>query len=119
MKAAAANILVVDDDPDIREVIKDRLESLGYGVSTASRGQECLDCLEKYNPQLILLDIEMPGMSGLDLAERIKKIHPNQPIILVTAFPPLEPTSVVDSIINKPFSGDEIRRTVLKLTTLQ
>ncbi|HEY7164268.1 MAG TPA: response regulator, partial [Candidatus Binatia bacterium] len=67
----SATILVVDDDPDIREVIEDRLESLGYAVTTASDGVDCLGILSKQTPDLILLDIEMPKMNGLDALREI------------------------------------------------
>jgi len=90
VKSAAASILVVDDDPDIREVIKDRLESLGYEVLTASRGQECLDCLEKQYPQLILLDIEMPGMSGLEVLREIRKRQVNVSVLMISAYGTIE-----------------------------
>src|SRR5215471_16792437 len=90
MKSASANVLVVDDDPDIREVLKDRLESLGYEVSTASRGQECLDCVEKQYPQLILLDIEMPGMSGLEVLREIRKRQVNVSVLMISAYGTIE-----------------------------
>ena len=90
MRTGSASILVVDDDPDIREVIKDRLESLGYEVLTASRGQECLDCLEKQYPQLILLDIEMPGMSGLEVLREIRKRQVNVSVLMISAYGTIE-----------------------------
>jgi DNA-binding NtrC family response regulator len=84
------NILVVDDDPDIREVIKDRLESLGYEVSTASSGRECLACLEKHNLQMILLDIEMPEMNGLQVLREIRKREINVSVLMITAYGTIE-----------------------------
>ncbi len=85
-----ANILVVDDDPDIREVIKDRLESLGYGVLTASNGKECLGLLEKKSPQMILLDIEMPEMNGLEVLREIRKRESNVSVLMITAYGTIE-----------------------------
>jgi DNA-binding NtrC family response regulator len=90
VKAAAASIFVVDDDPDIREVIKDRLASLGYEVSTASSGKECLSFLEKRNPQLILLDIEMPEMSGLEVLREIRKREINVSVLMISAYGTIE-----------------------------
>ena len=63
---------MVDDDPDIREVVKDRLESLGYRVLAAANGKEGLELLERQSPQLVLLDIEMPDMNGLDVLKQIR-----------------------------------------------
>jgi DNA-binding NtrC family response regulator len=85
-----ANLLVVDDDPDIREVLKDRLESLGYDVSTASSGRECLNLLEQNNPQMILLDIEMPEMNGLEVLREIRQREVNVSVLMITAYGTVE-----------------------------
>jgi len=90
MESIGATILVVDDDPDIREVIKDRLESLGYEVSTASSGEECLNLLEKQNPQMILLDIEMPEMNGLEVLSEIRKREMNVSVLMISAYGTIE-----------------------------
>ena len=65
-------ILVVDDEPDVRETVKIILEQKGYKVSTAADGDECIKKLNKETPDLILLDIMMPGMP---IAEVVKKIE--------------------------------------------
>jgi len=90
VEAVNVNILVVDDDPDIREVIKDRLESLGYEVSTASNGKECLGLLEKKIPQMILLDIEMPEMNGLEVLREIRKREIHVSVLMITAYGTVE-----------------------------
>src|SRR5258707_3434681 len=84
------NILVVDDDPDIREVLKDRLESLGYRVLTADSGKEGLDLLEKECPQLILLDIEMPALSGIEVLKEIRKRALDLTVVMITAYGTIE-----------------------------
>jgi DNA-binding NtrC family response regulator len=90
VKSESASILVADDDPDIREVLKDRLESLGYEVSTAPSGRECLNLLEKKSPQMILLDIEMPEMSGLEVLREIRKRKINVSVLMITAYGTVE-----------------------------
>jgi DNA-binding NtrC family response regulator len=90
MKTVGPSILVVDDDPDIREVIKDRLESLGYEVSTASTGKKCLDFLDNHHPQMILLDIEMPEMNGLEVLREIRKRDLNVSVLMITAYGTIE-----------------------------
>ena len=70
MNLSAETILVADDDPYIQEALQDRLETLGYRVSLAADGQQALQILEHKDPQLILLDIEMPGMKGLERPKR-------------------------------------------------
>ena len=73
MESLSSNILVVDDDADIREVLADRLESLGYRVSAAETARAGLELLERQNPQLVLLDIEMPDMNGIDMLREIRR----------------------------------------------
>jgi len=67
-------ILVVDDEPDIRDSVKMILETNGYNVITAVDGNDCLDKLKKQKPDLILLDIMMPGIPVDDVVKQIKDI---------------------------------------------
>ena len=106
-------ILVADDDPDIREVLKDRLESLGYTVFAATNGVEALELLEKQNPSIALLDIEMPGMSGLQALKEIRKREIDITVVMITAYGTIE--RAVEAIrqgaydfIPKPFEPDHI-----------
>lgn len=110
---ANANILVVDDDPDIREVLKDRLESLGYNVFAAASGVEALELLEKQNPQIVLMDIEMPEMGGLEALKEIRKRQIDITVVMITAHGTIE--RAVEAIrqgaydfIPKPFEPDHI-----------
>jgi two-component system, NtrC family, response regulator AtoC len=119
MKSSNENILVVDDDPDIREVLKDRLESLGYVVQAAADGKEALKVLEKQNPQLILLDIEMPAMSGLEVLKEIRKRELDITVIMITAYGTIE--RAVEAMkegaydfIPKPFEPDHVALAVRK-----
>ena len=73
MKTLSGTILVADDDADIREILRDTLNSLGAKTITAANGQECLDCAETAAPDLILLDIEMPVKNGLDVLKEIRQ----------------------------------------------
>jgi len=79
------NILVVDDDSDFRWVINHILTAQGYGVIEAKDGKETLKILEKTIPNLILLDHQMPGETGLQVTSKIKKSLPEIPIIMITA----------------------------------
>ena len=67
------HILVVDDDPDIVLMLTDRLESLGYATLTAGDGQRALEILESEEPGLVLLDLQMPRMTGLDVLETLAR----------------------------------------------
>jgi DNA-binding NtrC family response regulator len=86
MKLSAETILVADDDPYIQEALQDRLETLGYRVSLAADGQQALEILEHKDPQLILLDIEMPGMKGLEVLKEIRRRESEIPVIMITAY---------------------------------
>lgn len=67
-------ILVVDDEPDIRDSVKMILEMNGYNVVTAIDGNDCISKVDKYSPDLILLDIMMPGMPVTDVVKQITEI---------------------------------------------
>jgi DNA-binding NtrC family response regulator len=119
MKSFDETILVVDDDPDIREVLKDRLESLGYRVLAASNGQEGLELLEKQSPQIVLLDIEMPGMSGLEVLKEIRKREIDVTVVMITAYGTIERAvqamkEGAYDFIPKPFEPEHIALTVRK-----
>lgn len=77
-------ILIVDDEPDVCEVISNFLGKRGYDVITANDGQEALSKLSTEKPDLILLDIRMPEMDGMECLRRIKELDKEVPVIMVT-----------------------------------
>src|SRR5499426_751804 len=79
-------ILVVDDDPYIQEALGDRLESLGYRVARASDGKQALELIDHQDPQMVFLDIEMPGMKGLDVLREIRTREKDFPVVMITAY---------------------------------
>jgi DNA-binding NtrC family response regulator len=90
MKTAAGNILIVDDDPDVQEVLKDRLESLGYRAVPALTGKQGLELLDKESPQLVFLDIELPDMNGLEALKAIRKRQNDVAVVIITAYGTIE-----------------------------
>ena len=80
------SILVVDDEENIRFLYKEELIDEGYDVTLASGGNEALELLKTKKPDLITLDIKMPGMDGIETLRRIKEIDKNIPVILCTAY---------------------------------
>src|SRR5262245_28291395 len=81
-------ILIVDDNPSNLKLLRVLLQGEGFEVRTCHSGQEALDCLDSYQPALLLTDIQMPGMDGLELARRLKASpakHP-MPIVAITAY---------------------------------
>jgi two-component system nitrogen regulation response regulator NtrX len=110
-------ILVIDDDAGIREQMKMTLGYDGYDVSGAATGQEGLALVERELPDLVLLDVKMPGMDGLDVLTRIHSMAPTLPIVMLSAHG--TPSSAVDAIrkgavdfIEKPPSTDRLLLTI-------
>ncbi len=82
----SARILVVDDDENLRWVLETQLQDMGYAVSTAADGQAALAAIGQESPALVLTDLKMPGMSGLELLDKIHADYPEMPVVIVTAF---------------------------------
>jgi DNA-binding NtrC family response regulator len=83
-------ILVVDDDPDILTLLRRRLEQLGYMVRTATTGMEALGTLAREQPALVLLDLRLPRLSGLDVLTQLKHTAPEVTVIVMTAYATVE-----------------------------
>ncbi len=86
----AASILVVDDEPLPRQLFSDMLREAGYVTHEASNGHQALEIAQQDNPDVILLDIMMPGISGLDVLGKLGELTPDSPVIIVTANPTSE-----------------------------
>ena len=78
-------VLVVDDEKIIVNLLREFLQRKNYEVITANDGTEALEKVRRESPKVVLLDINMPGMSGLDVLQRIKQHDPNMGVIMVTA----------------------------------
>jgi DNA-binding NtrC family response regulator len=112
-------ILVVDDEQLIRWSIEQNLKKQGYDVTTAENGEDALKLVREEPPDLILLDIQMPGISGLEVLEKVKEIDEDIVVIMVTAQGGLE--TAVNAMrlgaydyINKPFNFDEMAIVIRK-----
>jgi DNA-binding response OmpR family regulator len=79
-------ILVVDDEENLRLLYQEELEEEGYAVEVAAHGQEALDKLDSFKPDLITLDIKMPGMDGVETLQRIREVQRDLPVILCSAY---------------------------------
>ncbi|MGH9339234.1 MAG: sigma-54-dependent transcriptional regulator [Acidobacteriota bacterium] len=85
MAAVRTKVLVVDDEPSIREVLEMRLQDWGYEVLLASEGTTAKEVVESDDPDIVLSDVVMPDLSGLELLRNLKGDKPDRPVILVTA----------------------------------
>lgn len=106
-------VLIVDDDRDIVTIVSTILGGRGWDIKAAYNGREALEAVTSSKPDIILLDIMMPEMNGIEVLKRIKKIDKDARIIMITAFGDVE--SYLDSMelgayeyINKPFETDEL-----------
>ena len=79
------HILVVDDEEPVRDVLCEYLESQGFGVQAAPDGETALAALGRHRPDLVLLDVRMPGLDGVEVLRRIRHAAPHVPVIMVTA----------------------------------
>ena len=77
-------VLVVDDEADARELITQVLSQAGYEVDDAADGFAALAKVSRYRPDVVLTDLRMPGMHGVDLLERIRRVHDDVPVIIAT-----------------------------------
>jgi excisionase family DNA binding protein len=108
-----ANVLVIDDEENIRLLFKETLEESGHKVATAATGSKGLELVRQGNFDLVFLDLRMPGMDGAEALRQIKSLKPGLPVAIMTGYSnsdvmtwalaqgPLE-------VINKPFNGADI-----------
>ncbi len=115
---ARGPILIVDDDPSIREMLADLLTDEGYEVVLAVDGLDALDCVREHRPALIVLDMLMPRMDGLDFAQAYHAMpRPHAPIILLSAsqnHAGTQPAAQIGAriVINKPFDLARLLRAI-------
>ncbi|MGC2767999.1 MAG: response regulator transcription factor [Candidatus Acidiferrum sp.] len=108
----SANILVVDDEPQIRRVLRSTLSFRGYTIIEVSSGEEAVDLVGRVKPDLILLDVNLPGMSGIETCREIRRIT-DAPIIMLTVRS-AERDKVIaldagaDDYVTKPFGIEEL-----------
>src|ERR1700728_3538442 len=111
----AADILIVDDEDDIRGLVAGILEDEGYGARLARDSDEAIAAVEARRPQLILLDIWLQGskLDGLQLLEAIKAQHPNVPVVMISGHGNVETAVTAIKLgaydfIEKPFKADRL-----------
>lgn len=112
-------ILVVDDDPYVLESVSKMLREYGYPVVSCASGEKAISQLFENDATLVLTDIKMPGISGIELLEKIHAIYPKMPVILMTGYAELD--IAIDAIkkgafdfITKPYNPDYLVHTITK-----
>ena len=119
MTNSQESILIADDDSYIQEALKDRLESLGYHVLVVDDGKAALESIGRYSPHMAFLDIEMPGMKGMEVLKEIRRRDKDLPVIMITAYGSID--LAVEAMkegafdfIPKPFKGAHVAMVVHK-----
>ncbi len=113
-------ILVVDDELIVRDSLKEWLEDEGFAVDMAASGQEALEYLDNNAYQLMLTDIKMPGMDGVEVLEKAKESHPDLTVVMMTAYATVETAVEAMKIgafdyLVKPFEPDKLIPMVLRI----
>ena len=114
---AQERILIIDDEGEMRELLAKVLEKNGYQVTAAADGGHALDLLEKEPMDLVVTDVRMPGMDGMEALKAIKELNPDTGVIVMTAFGSID--QAVQAVkegahdyISKPFKIDEMLLTI-------
>lgn len=112
-------ILIIDDDSSLRRVLEYNLQEAGYAVATAASAEEGLRLFDEIAPDLLISDMKMPGMDGIQVLKTVKQRKPETLVIMITAFGTVDIAveamkSGAYDYITKPFNRDELRLTVSK-----
>jgi two-component system, response regulator, stage 0 sporulation protein F len=120
MSQPRIRILIVDDAGPVVVLCVNVLQALGYAVKGANRGEAAMDMMRKESFDLMVLDYKMPGMSGFEVFEQARQLHPNMAVVLVTGHGTPDIVNEANrlgfnAILLKPFTSDELRATVEKV----
>ncbi|MCM3567174.1 response regulator [Neobacillus mesonae] len=112
-------ILIVDDQFGIRILLNEVFQKEGYKTFQAANGVQALDIVTKHSPDLVLLDMKIPGMDGIEILKRMKVIDPDIRVIIMTAYGELDMIQEAKDLgaithFAKPFDIDDIRAAVKK-----
>lgn len=95
-KSNNLRLMVVDDEKVIRDLLRRHLTSLGYDVVTAESGEDALAKARGFRPALVFLDLKMPGMGGMECMKELRQLHPDLPVVVLTAV--LERQAVLNAV---------------------
>lgn len=119
-KSRRPNVLVVDDEDYILVLLEEVLQVLGYRPLTASNAAAALDIIASNCVDLVITDMDMPGMSGMELLQKVKGVNPQLPIIFITGYGVDRAARAAqeygaDGFLGKPFHIEDLRRCISRL----
>jgi DNA-binding response OmpR family regulator len=103
MSSASGRVLIVDDEPSIRELLRDFLTGEGYEALPVATGRDALKAVRAFQPDVILIDMVMPGLSGADVLIALRRIGVIVPVILVSGYP-VAVGEAFFGVLRKPFT---------------
>lgn len=111
-------VLVVDDDPSQRQLFAESVRQLGFAVLEAGSGEEAVAIVSRRSPDLVLLDVRLPGISGLEVLPRMREVRPDLPVLLITAYADVRDAvaglkSGACDYLTKPVDLEELKTAVL------
>jgi DNA-binding NtrC family response regulator len=117
-------ILVVDDELLIRDLLYDFFTAQGWDIIVAEGGQKAVDYLKNQQFDVVLTDLKMPDIDGMELTSRIRNLYGDMPIIIMTGYPSLDSAVEalrykVDDYIVKPFNVNQLYKSVKKVVELK
>lgn len=120
----AGKVLIVDDQFGIRILLNEVMVREGYETYQAANGVQAIDIVQNHAPDLILLDMKIPGMDGIEILKRVKNIAPDICVIIMTAYGELDMIQEARDLgaithFSKPFDIDDIRKAVRDYLPLQ
>jgi CheY-like chemotaxis protein len=109
--ASAGRVLIADDVPELLTLLRAFLTWQGYEVATAVTGAEALEAVPRFRPDVVLVDMEMPGLSGIDVLEALRQAGLTLPVIVISAQPPQDSEGFF-AALTKPFGLTSVAETV-------
>lgn len=120
----SGKLLIVDDQFGIRILLNEVFNKEGYQTFQAANGLQALEVVKEHSPDLVLLDMKIPGMDGIEILKRMKKIEPDIKVIIMTAYGELDMIQEAKDLgalthFAKPFDIDDIRAAVRDYVSIQ
>ena len=115
-----STVLVIDDNEGFRKLLAETLTLWGYNAAEAVDGEQALTIVEQFSPDLIIVDLDMPNMNGLEFTRQVKEINPHFPVIMVTAFAKFYTADEItashpDEFLQKPVHMDKLLEVIQRM----